>query len=255
MEISFFQVLKYFVYDFHRFKSYRLRFIWENKRLFDQNLAVFQESQFSPYVMDLPLDEITFTVFDLETTGFFPKIGDDVIAIGAMKINLKNMKFPEHFYEIIKPFKEPSEDVLELTGLTRDEVKNGKSFPDAFANFLLFSHNTVLVAHPASFDVPFLQIQAKRWGFPNYSPKYIDSYEMAQVLYPHENQSLDDLLSRFEIEKKNRHHALHDADMTAKLFQKFVVELKKHGIFTYSDWDKAMKNRKKVIRRRRPNHV
>lgn len=190
--------------------------------------------------MTLPLkqnlEETTFTVFDLETTGFFPKLGDEIVSIGAIKMNVKEMKFPEHFYEVVSPICEVPDYIYSLTGLTKDQLANGRTFQEAFLKFLKFSEDTILVAHPASFDVHFLQVMARRWGFPMYQPLFIDSYFLANFLQPKLNNKLDGLVSYFNIEPKERHHALNDAQMTAEVFSKLLQMLKEMEIHTFEDY-------------------
>ncbi|MBU9721418.1 MULTISPECIES: PolC-type DNA polymerase III [Bacillaceae] len=243
MTISLLKVLKYFLLEYHQKKNERLRWKKENKDIQQEVITKFGQQKAMEDLENTPLDELTFTVFDLETTGFYPLIGDEIISIGAKKINMKKVKYPEHYYEVIQSLEPPSSEIVKLTGIDYETWKKGASFPQVFSKFLSFSLGTVLVAHPASFDVHFLKVEAERWGFKGYAPKYIDSYEMAQVL-SYEGLNLDELIKKFNIQKRNRHHALDDAEMTAMLFQKFVFELKKHGIHTYSDWKKATKSMK-----------
>lgn len=232
------------MYDIHRFNRQKKSWLRENNKEYKKALNVLQESN-KPSVDEMSLEEIDFTVFDLETTGFFPRIGDEVVSIGATKININNIQFPEHFYEVVRPSKNIPAEILRLTGLTRKKINNGIEFPLAFSNFINFSHNTVLVAHPASFDVIFLKEMAKRWEFPPYSPVYIDSYEIAQWLYPEKKNGLDQLLKQFNIEQKERHHALNDASMTASIFSCLIKDLKKQGITSYQDWINIKKSRRK----------
>ncbi|MBC7197513.1 MAG: 3'-5' exonuclease, partial [Deferribacterales bacterium] len=43
-------------------------------------------SEESILLLDKPLNEVEYVVFDLETTGIFPERGDRIIEIGAVKI-------------------------------------------------------------------------------------------------------------------------------------------------------------------------
>lgn len=189
-------------------------------------------------------NETTFTVFDLETTGFFPKLGDEIVSIGAIKLNVNEIKFPEHFYEVVSPIGEVPEYIYSLTGLAKEQVENGCSFQEAFLKFLQFSKETVLVAHPASFDVHFLQVMAKRWGLPKYNPLFIDSYFLANFLQPKLNNKLDRLVSYFEIDQKERHHALNDAQMTAEVFTKLLEMLEEKDVLNFEDYLKIRGKKK-----------
>lgn len=178
----------------------------------------------------------TFTVFDLETTGFYPKLGDEIVSIGAIKMNVNEMKFSEHFYTVVSPIGDVPEYIFSLTGLSEEEIRQGITFQEAFLKFLEFSKNTILVAHPASFDIHFLEVLAKRWRINHFSPSFIDSYFLANYLMPRQNNKLDSLVSYFQIEEKQRHHALNDAQMTSEIFEKLLLLLKNRGVHSLDDY-------------------
>ncbi|WP_096435222.1 3'-5' exonuclease [Alteribacter populi] len=249
MEVSILHYLRYILFDIHFFHQMKRRWVKKNRALYDALIAEMMDLQPEGSIDDVSLDELTFTVFDLETTGFFPRMGDEVISIGAMKVNANHIKFPEHFYEVVRPFKPVSDDVTELTGLSRKDIKEGEPFLVGFFRFVQFMSNTVIVAYPASFDVVFLKELSKRWGLSKFNPYFVDAYEIANYLYPNEKNSLDHLIKRLGIEKRMRHHALNDAHMTAEVFMYLVDELKKKEIYTYGDLQKITKDRRNPVLR------
>lgn len=243
------KIIKYVLYDQFLYKKKQQERFTEQALLKD--LTPFMNG-FDFLSMEQNLFETTWTVFDLETTGFFPNLGDEIVSIGAIKLNVSEMKFEEHFYEVVSPICEVPNYIFDLTGLDEQQVRSGKLFPEAFLKFLQFSQNTILVAHPASFDVHFLQVMAKRWGLPKYKPLYLDSYFLANFLRPKQNNKLDPLVSYFGIEQKERHHALNDAQMTAEVFKKLLGMLQQKEIHTFEDLAKIKGNKKgrwKVKRR------
>jgi DNA polymerase III subunit epsilon len=235
------RIVKYVLYDqFHLKNKQRKRFSKELQEEITKQMLNYET------ILSLKQSflDTTFTVFDLETTGFFPKLGDEVVSIGAIKMNVNEIRFPEHFYEVVFPICEVSDYIHTLTGLTNEQIENGSSFQEAFLKFLQFSKDTVLVAHPASFDVHFLQVMAKRWGFPKFQPLFIDSYFLANFLQPKVNNRLDSLVSYFNIQEKERHHALNDAQMTAEVFLKLLEMLSEKGIYNLEDY-LAIRGKKK----------
>ncbi|PYZ95222.1 DNA polymerase III subunit epsilon [Salipaludibacillus keqinensis] len=241
MEASVIQIFKYLLYDWHQFNYSQKQWVKQNHDKFHDIHDQMEQGLLNSDLIKKPIRDIPFTVFDLETTGFFPKIGDEVISIGALKMNMNQMEFPESFYEVISPIKMASLNIRTLTGLSMSEIRSGKPFPVGFLNFWEFSRSSVVVAHPASFDVNFLKEMAHRWKLPPYNPVSIDSYEMANFLYPNNRNSLDELVHHFGVEEKLRHHALNDAHMTAEVFQYLVNELEKKGIYTIDDYWQACK--------------
>ncbi|OIJ12811.1 hypothetical protein BKP35_09555 [Anaerobacillus arseniciselenatis] len=235
------RVLKYLFYD--RFSTF-----YQQKKRMNPHLRNIVSQQLAQYHVNLSLEqslmETTFTVFDLETTGFYPKLGDEIVSVGAIKMNVNEIKFPEHFYEIVSPIGEVPNNIYSLTGLSEEQVSNGKTFDEVFSKFLKFSEGTVLVAHPASFDVNFLQVMAKRWQLGLFQPTFIDSYYIANYLRPKKNNKLDGLVSYFNIENKQRHHALNDAQMTAEVFTQLLYLLQEKGIDTLGDYLKLRGKKK-----------
>ncbi|PBB05065.1 DNA polymerase III subunit epsilon [Salimicrobium humidisoli] len=180
------------------------------------------------------LKEREYTVFDLETTGFLPEIGHEVLSIGAVRIDGEGQKSGE-MHQLIRPIRPVPNHILSLTNLSREDLDRAESFITGFQKFLSFSENSTLVAHPAHFDVRFLRAMVKRWKLPEYSPACIDSQLMAKYTLPGVSHRLDPLLNHFNIHNLERHHALNDATMTARLFTELLrIAEKDFFITSYS---------------------
>jgi len=180
----------------------------------------FLESQKG--LMDKDLSSCTFTIFDLETTGFFPNMGDEIISIGAIKVKNFEILYDEAFYTIMKPINKIPKTVEELTGLSGELLTKAQSFPVGIRKFLDYCKGSILVAHPATFDIEFMKTVLNQWNFPNFSVDFLDSHLMANDLFTEERNYLDNLIERFNISERERHHALNDAVMTANVFIKLL---------------------------------
>ena len=62
---------------------------------------------------NMNLKDITYVVFDLETTGLNPLEGEEIIEIGAVKV--KNNQVIDRFDELIKPSKPIPEKISLIT--------------------------------------------------------------------------------------------------------------------------------------------
>ncbi|MGD6802843.1 3'-5' exonuclease [Rossellomorea vietnamensis] len=193
-------------------------------------LKEFEEEK--PLLQQQKLTNCTFTIFDLETTGFFPEIGDEIVSIGAVKMQGEKLLEQKTFYEVINPLQTVSLETKQFTGLKRKDFIQGKTLPVGLKEFLDFCKGTILVAHPASFDINFLQKRIGKWGLPAFDPEFIDSYALAKELLGEEECYLDDLVKRFHINKRARHHALNDAIMTAEIFHELLKICEKKEIGT-----------------------
>lgn len=70
---------------------------------------------------NMNLKDLTYVVFDTETTGLNPKEGEELIEIGAVKI--KDGKIFDRFDELIKPTKLISEKITSITNITMKWLK------------------------------------------------------------------------------------------------------------------------------------
>ncbi len=162
--------------------------------------------------MEEIIDDLEFTVFDFETTGYSPKKGAEIIEVGAVKI--QEGKIGEPFQEFVKPSSTLPPKIIELTGITPSRLKDARPVEAVIKEFCQYFADSILVAHNASFDLSFLKY---------YSPleienPHIDSLRMARKLGNFASNALDSLVGELNISRSNAHRALDDARATATLF-------------------------------------
>ena len=90
----------------------------------------------------------------------------------------------EQFDEFINPGHHLSAFTTELTGITDNHVRNAKPIEQVLQMFQDFCKDTVLVAHNATFDVGFMNVNYKRHDMPTITQPVIDTLELARNLYP-----------------------------------------------------------------------
>lgn len=196
-------------------------------------------------IKKMKLDDVTYTIFDLETTGLIPEVGHEIISIGAIQVKGLHYCNREKFYRIIKPIRPIPRNITSLTGLDASSIRHGQTFIDVVTDFLDYSKDTILVAHPAKFDVRFLQAMLKRWKLPPIEPLVIDSQEVAKWVLPAMNYQLDPLIRYYNIDFLERHHALNDAIMTAELFENLLTEVKNQNIHSLEKLTYILQSEKK----------
>jgi DNA polymerase-3 subunit alpha (Gram-positive type) len=102
-----------------------------------------------------------FIIFDIETTGFNPQT-DEITEIGAVKI--KGCKIIDRFSTLINPEKEIPQDVVNLTGITNEMVRDKETIKTVLPKFLKFIGDSPVVAHNAKFDTGFIREKSKKLG-------------------------------------------------------------------------------------------
>ncbi|SHH26633.1 PolC-type DNA polymerase III [Thermosipho atlanticus] len=180
---------------------------------------------------DKNIDDVTYTVFDLETTGTNAKF-DEIIEIGAVKV--KKGKVIDTYQSFVKPTKSINTFTQNLTGITDDMVENARKIEEVLPEFFEFIKDTVLVAHNADFDFGFIrEITRKLYG-KEFDFTYIDTLKLSKAVLKHKIKSygLSKLVEYFGVGPFEHHRAYEDAAVTAEVFDKLINIVKKQGIRT-----------------------
>lgn len=182
------------------------------------------------------LDELKVVVFDIETTGFNPKQGHDIISIGAIKMHGSSIQEDDIFYSLIYSEKEIPLEVVGLTGITNDQLKEARFVGDVLIEFLQFTNDCTLVAHHANHERNFMQYASTKIFRTSFKHRIVDTSFLYKIAEPNiQLSSLEDLCEHNSIPIVGRHHALEDAKMTAKLWSIYLEKVKIHGCKTLQD--------------------
>jgi DNA polymerase-3 subunit epsilon len=187
-------------------------------------------------VFDLPLHNLNAIVFDLETTGFNPYNGDEIISIGAVLTVGQEVVEGETFYSLVNPGRPIPQHVVELTGISDGMAADAPDLKEVLPKFLAFVQRRILVAHGTGHDKQFLNAALWRTAKIHLSHRVLDTILVAKWLRPNlPAYDLDTLLAEYEIPVTTRHHALSDAVMTAHLWTKFMAEIADRNITSLGD--------------------
>jgi DNA polymerase-3 subunit alpha (Gram-positive type) len=182
---------------------------------------------------DRLLSDVTFVIFDIETTGLSVS-QDELIEIGAIKV--KNGAILGEFGELIDPGIPISPFTTKLTGITQSMVNGKPSVKSVLEDFYNFSKGTILVAHNAEFDLGFMDYNYKKYGISNQVNPSIDTLNLAKVLIPERTRfGLDSLSRYFKVRLENHHRAVNDAKATNEIFLHLLKQLRKNGFQKFSD--------------------
>ncbi|MBB3109966.1 DNA polymerase-3 subunit epsilon [Paenibacillus phyllosphaerae] len=186
--------------------------------------------------MEQPLDEMEVIVFDLETTGFYPYNGDEIISVGAVKLTGMQLHEEQIFYSLVNPKRRIPKHITELTGITNDMAEDAPDLMQVLHDFMEFVGKRMLVAHASGHDKQFLNAALWRTSKINLTHRVLDTMMVAKWLEPNrEGYGLDELLTDGGIEITQRHHALEDSLMTARLWQRYLKRILARNITTLGD--------------------
>jgi len=185
---------------------------------------------------DIPLHSMELVVFDLETTGFSPYNGDEIVSFGAVSVVGGEVQPDQTYYSIVNPKRKIPEEIVELTGITNDMAAGAPDLIQVLREFLEFVQQKVLVAHATGHDKNFLNAALWKTSKVSLSHRVMDTMMIAKWLMPkRKNYSLDALLDAYGIPVTQRHHALEDSLMTAKLWSCFMKEIQSRQVDTLGD--------------------
>ena len=175
-------------------------------------------------------------VFDIETTGLSVQ-NCRITEIGAVKI--RDGQVLDTFNTFVNPEQPIPEEIVKLTGITDDMVKDAPSERDALEAFFSFlgkredGGEILLIAHNADFDTGFIRAAAVRQGMEFKNP-YLDTLALARFLLPDlKNHKLDTVAGHYELGDFNHHRACDDAAMLAAIYFCMLKDLDDQDVRTY----------------------
>jgi DNA polymerase-3 subunit epsilon len=180
------------------------------------------------------LTELSYTVFDTETTGLEPSNGDEIISIGAVRIVNGRLLQHEVFEQLIDPRHSVSRKSIAIHGITPEMLRGQPTISEVLPSFCRFCEDTVLVAHNAAFDMRFLQMKESQTGI-RFTQPVLDTLMLSPVVYPQEqgqDHKLEAIAERLGVNVVGRHTALGDAMVTGEIFLRMIPMLAEKGIRT-----------------------
>src|ERR1700674_1923689 len=195
---------------------------------------LFNQPGQSPELDERPLAELSYTIFDTETTGLEPSAGDEIIFIGAVRIVNGRLLRQEAFDQLIDTLRPLSRESIEIHGITADMLVGQPRIEAVLPAFHRFAEDTVLVAHNAAFDMRFLQLKEAGTGVKFIQP-VLDTLLLSAVAhsdYEGAEHDLAAIAARLGIDVIGRHTALGDAIVTGEIFLKLLPLLAARGIRT-----------------------
>jgi DNA polymerase-3 subunit epsilon len=193
---------------------------------------LFKMADQSSALDDRPLSELTYTVFDTETTGLNPAGGDAIIQIGAARIVNGKLLRQECFDQLVDPGRRIPAASIPIHGISDDMVAGKPGIAQVLPLFHAYAQDTVLVAHNAAFDMRFLQLQEEASGVAFHQP-VLDTLLLSAVVHPQqESHRLEAIAERFNVTVLGRHTALGDALVTAEIWLRLIPLLQEQGIHT-----------------------
>jgi DNA polymerase-3 subunit epsilon len=160
-----------------------------------------------------------FVVFDIETTGLSPA-GDRIIELGLIRTDHQGT--PVGYWSTLINPKMPVR-ATEIHGIRDKDVATAPTFDECADELIKKLQGQVLVAHNASFDHSFIQMELARagWELPTV-PVVCTMLESKHFLPGLSRKRLVDCAEALGIDQPVMHRALGDATLAASVFHFYL---------------------------------
>ncbi|MEO3812360.1 DEDD exonuclease domain-containing protein [Sphaerisporangium sp. B11E5] len=182
-----------------------------------------------------PLSQVTFVVFDLETTGG-SHAEHAITEIGAVKV--RGGEVIGEFATLVDPGRPIPPFITVLTGITDAMVVAAPPMRQVLPAFLEFAAGAVLVAHNAPFDVGFIKASCQEHGYPPPVAPVVDTADLARRVLTRDevpNCKLSTLARVFRSSTEPCHRALADAKATVDVLHALIERVGSYGVSTLEE--------------------
>ncbi|WP_434290411.1 exonuclease domain-containing protein [Celeribacter sp. SCSIO 80788] len=200
-------------------------------------------------LMDSPLSDLAYVVFDTETTGLLPSQGDEICQIAALRVVNGKVVETESLDQLVNPGRAIPPSATAVHHITNDMVRDAPKIDVAGRQLHRFARGAVLVAHNAPFDLEFLRRHEAGIGAKFTNP-VLDTVLLSAIVFGQsEEHTLDAISARLgvKIPPEARHTAMGDTIATAQVFIKLLRMAEEKGIRTFGDALTEMRKHKRLL--------
>ena len=198
-------------------------------------------SLFGTLGKDALISTVRYVVIDTELTSLDAK-SNRLLSVGAISMTGGRIHVGEQFYRVVNPGVSVPTDGVKIHKLRPSDIEKGASPEKVLGELQPFIEEAVLVGHFAEIDIKVLRkelaqigqelknraictARVHRWLVKN-QPYTEDQFRKLEA------SDLATLARAYHLGAYNAHHALDDAFLTARLWQKLLHELRASGIKT-----------------------
>ncbi|MBI3956360.1 MAG: 3'-5' exonuclease [Candidatus Kerfeldbacteria bacterium] len=169
--------------------------------------------------------ETQLIVLDVETTGFRPDEGHEIVELAAQKIYRD--KVLEEFQALLRPSRSMDPEVVAIHGITDEMLAvEGKPASEILPLFVTFCGTNTLVGHNIAFDLGFINAHLARLGLPALTNPTMDTIEIAKRLLIIPSYSLEKVAQYLKVPQPEAHRALADVNTTRQVLLKLFERVK-----------------------------
>jgi CBS domain-containing protein len=167
---------------------------------------------------------------DTETTGLDPR-NARIIELAGVRIHRGHIVKDETFSCLVNPGIVVPEDSRRIHGIATDDLAGVPEFGEVGKRFSAFMGHRLIIGYAVGFDLAMLEREFSRAGVAWPAPRALDLRQLARLAVPEfAEHSLEGLAARLGVAVTNRHRALPDAKLAARIYLRLVPLLRKRDI-------------------------
>ncbi|HYK09850.1 MAG TPA: 3'-5' exonuclease [Gemmatimonadales bacterium] len=180
------------------------------------------------------IEQCTFAVVDVETTGMSPAKGGRVIDVAIARLTPSGITLV--IDTLVKGDAPVPEGIAGLTGITGEMLRRAPAFETVADQLLEAIRDAVFVAHNARYDWGFLNAELDRARAVRLTGPRLCTIRLTRKLVPAlDYRNLDAVMYHFGITTPARHRAGPDAVATAKVLERLLPLARDRGARTLAD--------------------
>ncbi|MGQ4807229.1 3'-5' exonuclease DinG [Candidatus Entotheonellaceae bacterium PAL068K] len=174
-----------------------------------------------------PVENVPFTIVDVETTGLKAASGDRVCEIALLRV--RGDQEIARLESLVHPQRPMAPGAMAVNGITDVMLSGAPTFATLLPQIQPLLHDAVLVAHNAPFDVNFLRHEFQRADQTLPSLAVVDTLALAQAHYTFPHNSLEAIAKALGLSNASWHRAMADVLTTYQVLQRFIADLRQQG--------------------------
>jgi DNA polymerase-3 subunit epsilon len=190
---------------------------------------------------DAPIECTRFVVIDTELTSLDQRT-NRLLSVGAIGMMGAKIQLGEQFYRLVNPGVDVPAQSIVIHRLRPEDIERGDDLRKAIEELNSFLHAAVLVGHFAEIDRDALRKEFSVYGIQLLNPMIctarVHRWIVKRQPYTEdkfrelETTDLVSLAKFYNVDVHEAHHALDDAFVTARLWQKQIHRLQEMGVIT-----------------------
>jgi CBS domain-containing protein len=178
-------------------------------------------------------------VIDTETTGLDPRKAH-IVEMAAIPLVAGRIMQECALRRLVRPTVSIPAPARAVHGIDDAAVANAPTFAQAWPEFAGFIGEAVVIGHAVGFDLAVISRECDQAAVAWKPPRALDTRLLAQAVEPSlADHALESLAAWLEIEVQDRHSALGDALLCARIFIALLPRLRDAGIRTLGEAERA----------------